>query len=79
MTFPWHVKAKEMAEGMMDPDILFTWPFARVLAVFFLDAFGPRPMTDAELLERMNRKRAERGEPKLTELPSQTRARNGRR
>lgn len=78
MIFPWHLKAKELAEGMIDPDILFRWPFARVLAVFFLDALGPRPMSDAELLERMNRGRAKQGLPPLTELPSKG-AKNGRR
>ena len=78
MIFPWDRKAKELAENMIDPNVLFAWPFARVLAVFFADAFGPQVMTDAEVLQRINRKRAEKGEPALTELPSQ-RAKNGRR
>lgn len=65
-----------MADAMLDPDVLFRWPFARVLAVFFLDSFKERELSPAEVLERVNRKRAEKGLPPVERLASQGK-RNG--
>lgn len=35
---PWHKLAKQCADNMLDPSHVFEWPFARVLAVYLLDA-----------------------------------------
>lgn len=42
---PWHTLAKQLIDrefGAVDPSFLFEWPFARVLAVFFLDSVVPK-------------------------------------
>lgn len=42
---PWHKQARELLDrelSAVDPSFLFTWPLARVLAVFFLDAVKPQ-------------------------------------
>lgn len=71
---PWAAQSRSLVEremGAVDPSFLFAWPFARVLAVFFLDAAKPAEavMTAADKLEWVNRKRAARGEGPLAELP----------
>ncbi len=58
----------------MDPDILFRWPLARVLAVFFLDAARPAVeeidvTTPEGRLRVVNLRRERKGLPPLTELP----------
>jgi len=53
---------------MIDPSILFTWPFVRVLLVFF-DGYGERKLSDAEALAKINEKRAAKGLAPLDRLP----------
>jgi hypothetical protein len=53
---------------MIDPSILFSWPFVRVLLVFF-DGFGERKISDAEALAKINEKRAAKGLALLDKLP----------
>ena len=58
----------------MDPSFLFTWPYARVLAVFFLDAAKPAVQeidasTPEGMLRVVNLRRERKGLPPLTELP----------
>lgn len=65
---PWHKTAKDLVEGGgfggVDPSFLFDWPFARVLAVFFLGAAGGcRTVSQEEALEAINRRRAAKGLP----------------
>lgn len=58
--------------GGCDPSFLFAWPFARVLAVLFLDAAKPVEVkldTPEKRLAWVNRQRAKRGEPPLADLP----------
>ena len=63
---PWHKQAKALAEremGGVDPSHLFTWPLARVLAVYFLESVGGvREVSLAEAAEILARKRREREE-----------------
>jgi len=59
---------------MLDPDVLFTWPLARVFAVFFLDAAKPAEVavdvsTPDKMLLLINSRREKKGLPPLTELP----------
>lgn len=67
---PWHTQAKAMAEremGGIDPSHLFVWPFARVLAVYFLSAAGgAREVSRAEAVEIINRRRAAKGLPPIS-------------
>ncbi|WP_434127396.1 hypothetical protein, partial [Enterococcus faecium] len=63
-----------MVDAMISPDILFTWPLARVFAVFFLDAVKPvveeiDASTPEGLLRVVNMRRAKKNLPPLTELP----------
>lgn len=72
MSVPWHRQAKELVEGMLDPNILFTWPLARVFAVFYLDSVKPAvEEIDVSTPERMrvviNARRLKKGLPPLPE------------
>jgi hypothetical protein len=66
---------------MVDPDVLFRWPLARVFAVFFLDAAKPAVeeidvSTPAAMLRVVNMRREKKGLPPLTKLPE--RAKHGK-
>lgn len=68
-----------MVDAMISPDILFTWPLARVFAVFFLDAVKPvveeiDASTPEGLLRVVNMRRAKKNLPPLTELPKREKA-----
>lgn len=66
---PWHSQAKQMVEremGGIDPSHLFDWPFARVLAVYWLSAAGGvRAISREEAVAIINRKREAKGLPPL--------------
>jgi hypothetical protein len=64
----WAKHARQIVEGMGNPDTLFNWPFARVLLVYF-DGFGDRVVNASEALEIVNRKRAAKNLPLLDKLP----------
>ena len=74
---PWHKMARELADAMIDPDIIFRWPLARVLAVFFLDSVKPAVEeidvnTPEGRLKALNVMRRRKGLPPLTELPQRS-------
>ncbi len=65
---PWAKTARQLAENMINPDILFTWPLVRVLVVFF-DGFGGSVVSDSEALAAVNRRREAKGLQPLKSLP----------
>lgn len=67
---PWAKTARQIAEGMGDPDTLFRWPLARVLLVYF-DGYGERKLSADEALAKVNAKRLAKGLPPLDRLPFQ--------
>lgn len=70
---PWHTVARDLAKqglGGCDPSFLFSWPLARVLVVFF-DGMARGVLSEEQVLERVNRKRAEKGLPPTDRLPFQ--------
>lgn len=71
---PWHRQSRDMVDNMLNPDILFAWPAARVFAVFFLDAVKPAVQeidasTPEGMLRVVNMRRERKGLPPLTALP----------
>jgi hypothetical protein len=65
----WDKLAKSLSDNMVDPDHLFRWPLARVLAVYFADDVRTEevidatdPATRAAVLKRIReQRRAKRG------------------
>ena len=56
----------EREMGGIDPSHLFVWPFARVLAVYWLSAAGGvRAISREEAVAIINRKREAKGLPPL--------------
>lgn len=66
---PWDKLVRDLMSGGLgacDPSFVFDWPLARVLAVFFAaEATGATELTTAEVYERVNRRRAEKGLPPI--------------
>ncbi len=64
----WDKLAKSLSDNMIDPDHLFRWPLARVLAVYLADSVKTEEVIDATdpaqrpaILKRLREQRAKRG------------------